>query len=269
MTPEQQQSKIIAGIIQAQVGSPGVSDLIDKHIEEYFTRFKSYKDKFTYLEWYHIFLDFADKIPALSTPPASQTYPRWVKCSERVPQLPTVLPKDTLDERGILFVSRMHTCAVFWFPSYGYSVESQFEIYKDKRMYDDGFELEYWEWLSEDPAPPPVAPDIDEAKGEIEFLERDNDQLRAVLRDIASGKVLPELIARQALERPAGSSSALTAEEKGIRELIAKFENKSNEAAGKSETAGGIEYWDGYGDAFYSASRMLTEFLTPLPTDKK
>jgi hypothetical protein len=69
MTPEHQ-AKITAGIIQAQIGSPGVSDLIDKHIVEYFTRFKSYKDKFTYLEWYHIFLDFADKIPHLSTTPS-------------------------------------------------------------------------------------------------------------------------------------------------------------------------------------------------------
>src|SRR6478752_9829075 len=44
--------------------------------------------------------------------------------------------------------------------------------------------------------------DRDEARGQIEWLDRDNERLRAALRDIASGKVLPQLIAQQALATP-------------------------------------------------------------------
>lgn len=51
-------------VIQAQIGSPEQSDLIEAHMKEYFTRWPSYQEKFTSLEWYHIFLDFYDKINA-------------------------------------------------------------------------------------------------------------------------------------------------------------------------------------------------------------
>lgn len=80
---------------------------------------------------------------------------RWVKATEKIPQLPDPLPLDTPEERGILFINRQHSCTHIWFPSYGYSVESAFEIYKDKNLYDEGFELEKWEWLEEIPGPDP------------------------------------------------------------------------------------------------------------------
>lgn len=54
--------KIIDGMMRAQFGSPDISRLIDEHYKQYFSRYKSYQEKFTYLEWYHIFLDFADKL---------------------------------------------------------------------------------------------------------------------------------------------------------------------------------------------------------------
>lgn len=56
----------LAKIIEAQIGTPDQSNLIEDHIKEYFTRFPSYEGRFTYLEWYHIFLDFLDKIPTPS-----------------------------------------------------------------------------------------------------------------------------------------------------------------------------------------------------------
>tara|TARA_R110000868_G_scaffold258484_1_gene516012 strand:+ start:95 stop:268 length:174 start_codon:yes stop_codon:yes gene_type:complete len=51
---------MINEIIQAQIGTPQQHDIIQEHMNEYFKRWPSYKDKFTQLEWYHIFLDFMD-----------------------------------------------------------------------------------------------------------------------------------------------------------------------------------------------------------------
>jgi hypothetical protein len=53
---------LINKIVQAQVGTIEQHDLITKHMEEYFKRWPSYKDRLTQLEWYHLFLDFHDKI---------------------------------------------------------------------------------------------------------------------------------------------------------------------------------------------------------------
>jgi len=60
---------IVDRIVQAQMGTPEQSDLISAHMEEYFKRFPSYRDKFTDLEWYHIFLDFLDALHALPPSP--------------------------------------------------------------------------------------------------------------------------------------------------------------------------------------------------------
>jgi hypothetical protein len=54
---------IIARMSYAQFGSPDQSKAIEDHMKEFFTRFPSYKPKFTHLEWYHIFLDFLDHKP--------------------------------------------------------------------------------------------------------------------------------------------------------------------------------------------------------------
>lgn len=53
---------VIDQIIQAQIGTHKQSSTIEDHMKEYFSRWSSYEDKFTSLEWYHIFLDFYDKI---------------------------------------------------------------------------------------------------------------------------------------------------------------------------------------------------------------
>lgn len=49
-------------VIQGAIGTRGQSDAIEEHMKEYFKRWPNYKDRFTYLEWYHIFLDFYDKL---------------------------------------------------------------------------------------------------------------------------------------------------------------------------------------------------------------
>lgn len=58
--------EIIEAITRAQFGTREQSDHIERHMAEYFTRWHTYKDKFTHLEWYHIFLDFYDSLPLLS-----------------------------------------------------------------------------------------------------------------------------------------------------------------------------------------------------------
>lgn len=58
--------EIIEAITRAQFGTREQSDHIERHMAEYFTRWHTYKDKFTHLEWYHIFLDFYDSLPILS-----------------------------------------------------------------------------------------------------------------------------------------------------------------------------------------------------------
>lgn len=57
---------IIQGIIKASVGSQAEHDIIQMHMDEYFTKFKSYKKKFSDLEWYHIFLDFMESAELVS-----------------------------------------------------------------------------------------------------------------------------------------------------------------------------------------------------------
>ena len=67
---------------------------------------------------------------------------RWVMASERLPVLPHPLPKDNIDERGILFVNRYHSAGAFWYPSYGVSALSFLENY-------NGWDVTEWEWLDE------------------------------------------------------------------------------------------------------------------------
>lgn len=62
-------SDAVARMIQAQIGTKEQSDLISSHMDEYFKRFSSYRSKFTDLEWYHIFLDFSDKLNSLPPSP--------------------------------------------------------------------------------------------------------------------------------------------------------------------------------------------------------
>lgn len=77
--------------------------------------------------------DFASRKPAGM---------RWVKASDRLPILPDPLPKDTIDERGILFVNRVHSAGAFWYPSYGVSAISFLNNY-------NGWNINDWEWLDE------------------------------------------------------------------------------------------------------------------------
>ena len=68
---------------------------------------------------------------------------KWIKAIERLPEIPNPLPPDTEDERGILFVNRVHSCGNFWYPSYGQSPLSVMNL---------GFAgwcKEQWEWLDE------------------------------------------------------------------------------------------------------------------------
>lgn len=58
--------EIIEAITRAQFGTREQSNHIERHMAEYFTRWHTYKYKFTHLEWYHIFLDFYDSLPLLS-----------------------------------------------------------------------------------------------------------------------------------------------------------------------------------------------------------
>jgi hypothetical protein len=66
MEQNNQLPDIVARMVEAQCGSQEQHDIIQAHMDEYFKRWPSYKDKFTPLEWYHIFLDFYDK--TLATP---------------------------------------------------------------------------------------------------------------------------------------------------------------------------------------------------------
>lgn len=99
---------------------------------------------------YRILRWLDDEPPSTDTPVVSEG-PIWVKCCDRMPQLPDPLPPDTPDERGILFVNRKHSAAQFWFPSYGYTAEAQFplEAEVDRKLYDIGWGREEWEWLDE------------------------------------------------------------------------------------------------------------------------
>ncbi len=71
----------------------------------------------------------------------------WIKASDRLPVLPNVLPLDTKDERGVLFVNRTHSAGVFWYSSYGQSPTSIMNLQFD------GWSLDQWEWLEENVKP--------------------------------------------------------------------------------------------------------------------
>jgi len=71
--PEPVNKEIIEAMTRAQFGTPSQISSIESHMQEYFTRWPNYKDKFTHLEWYHIFLDFSDFLQSKSEPA--------VKCS--------------------------------------------------------------------------------------------------------------------------------------------------------------------------------------------
>lgn len=68
---------------------------------------------------------------------------RWVKASDRLPELPNPLPPDTENEKGVLFINRTHSAGVFWFPSYGQKPESIMNLQFE------GWSFEQWEWLDE------------------------------------------------------------------------------------------------------------------------
>lgn len=57
-------AELKAMIITAQIGTQSQHDFIVLHMEEYFKRWPSYREKLTDLEWYHLFLDFLDKMEA-------------------------------------------------------------------------------------------------------------------------------------------------------------------------------------------------------------
>lgn len=74
---------------------------------------------------------------------------RWVKASEGLPELPNSLPPNTPEERGILFINRVHSAANFWYPSYGFPAKDFFIPFSNKTLYGDGWGIENWEWLDE------------------------------------------------------------------------------------------------------------------------
>jgi len=51
---------VIEMMFNAQFGGLERSEIIESHMKEYFTRWHTYKDKLTHLEWYHVFLDFME-----------------------------------------------------------------------------------------------------------------------------------------------------------------------------------------------------------------
>jgi len=73
---------------------------------------------------------------------------RWVKCIDRLPVIPNPIPKNTPEERGVLFVNRTHSCGNFWYPSYNQPPQG------NMNLQFDGWKLEQWEWLEELPSLP-------------------------------------------------------------------------------------------------------------------
>jgi hypothetical protein len=72
---------------------------------------------------------------------------KWIKATERLPEIPNPLPPDTEDERGVLFVNRTHSSAYFWFSSYGQSPVPY-------TTEDGHWALEQYEWLDESESEP-------------------------------------------------------------------------------------------------------------------
>ncbi len=59
-----------------------------------------------------------------------------------MPEIPSPLPPDTEDERGILFVNRAHSCGNFWYPSSGFPPTPY-------TTEDGHWSIEQYEWLDE------------------------------------------------------------------------------------------------------------------------
>lgn len=53
---------IVDRMFNAQFGGEEACNIIEAHMREYFERWPNYKDRLTHLEWYHLFLDFYEKI---------------------------------------------------------------------------------------------------------------------------------------------------------------------------------------------------------------
>lgn len=70
---------------------------------------------------------------------------RYIKATERLPELPNTLPPDTEDERGVLFINRTHSCAGFWYPSYGRTAKEFLDNF-------NGWPIEQFEWIDEQPS---------------------------------------------------------------------------------------------------------------------
>lgn len=83
---------------------------------------------------------------------------KWIKASERLPELPDILPENTPDERGILFINRTHSCGIFWYPSYGQHPTSIMNLNFE------GWSIEQFEWLDESHAPVDAQPNGDATK---------------------------------------------------------------------------------------------------------
>lgn len=52
---------IIEGMMRAQFGNRSDSEFVESFMKKYFEDWKSYKNRFTHLEWYHIFLECVEK----------------------------------------------------------------------------------------------------------------------------------------------------------------------------------------------------------------
>lgn len=63
---EVKEDSIVKAMSRAQFGSEQMSKDIEAHMKEYFQLWDSYKGRFNNLEWYHIFLDFYEKLESLN-----------------------------------------------------------------------------------------------------------------------------------------------------------------------------------------------------------
>jgi len=59
-------------VVTVSVGTKDESRLIEEHMKEYFTKWHTYEGRFTSLEWYHIFLDFLEKVQENMIKPLQQ-----------------------------------------------------------------------------------------------------------------------------------------------------------------------------------------------------
>lgn len=75
---------LVEAIVTASIGTRQQHDIIQEHMDDYFTRFPSYKDKLTSLEWYHLFLDFTNKLPIPPQPNDDEVTKDWLKVISKV-----------------------------------------------------------------------------------------------------------------------------------------------------------------------------------------